>query len=63
MIARHELEPCYSCPRGCRIWHDVTPNDGYETVVCQCPEKKNGRCNCADALEGHQIADRIKGAC
>lgn len=45
---RQDLEPCYSCPRGCRVWHDIGE---YETVVCQCTEKVNGRCNCEGARQ------------
>jgi len=39
-MTNNELEPCYSCPNGVRVWHDIgIGNDGYETVVCIC--KKN----------------------
>lgn len=45
-MTNNDLEPCYSCPRGCRIWHDI---GGYETVTCQCKNKLAGYCDkCTD---------------
>lgn len=44
----NELEPCYSCPRGCRIWHDDYNGEGYESVVCQCPNAGAGCDACND---------------
>lgn len=44
MTTNNDLEPCYSCPRGCRVYHDIGE---YETVVCQCPDVKNGVCKCS----------------
>ena len=47
-MTNNDLEPCYSCPRGCRIWHDIGE---YETVICQCKNKLAGYCDC-DAVKG-----------
>lgn len=41
----NELEPCYSCEKSVRIpglFDDIT-------VICQCPEKKKGVCDCPEA--------------
>lgn len=60
MVTNNELEPCYSCPRGCRVWLGVGVNgDGYESVVCQCPIAGVGCDNCTDP---GAILIRIGGA-
>lgn len=54
-LTNNELEPCYSCPKGCRVFHDIGE---YETVVCQCDEKVNGVCDCAEARADLQTLRR-----
>lgn len=44
----NELEPCYSCPHGCRIWHDDYNGEGHESVTCQCPRAGVGCDECND---------------
>lgn len=39
---KEELEPCYSCPHGIRIWHDL---GGYESVVCGCERRNRAACS------------------
>ena len=41
-MTNNELEPCYSCRYGCRVWH----KPGYESVVCQCPNAGAGCDSC-----------------
>lgn len=59
-LHRKELEPCYSCPHGCRIPHYIAGEFVGESVTCQCPEKDSaGRCQCDDAK---RIIEKIGGA-
>ena len=54
----NELEPCYSCKHGMRVWHDVLFERGYETVVCQCPNAGKG---CDDCNTPGAVLVRIEG--
>lgn len=57
-VHREELEPCYSCENGRRIYKTLGTEYIGESVVCLCPLKKKGNCACEDA---QQIADRLTG--
>lgn len=46
---RQELEPCYSCPHGARIAHDIGGVFVGESVACHCPEKIHGQCTCSES--------------
>ena len=55
-MTRNKLEPCYSCPNGRRVWHDIGE---YESVVCVCPNVCKGCDDCK--TPGAILVVRVEG--